>query len=176
MGRTLIPKGGNDKIMTPDPLAQWIVDYYSPIGKVLEPCSGDGAFLRALADYDGRNQFAYGGKEFLFVEHCEIDQGLDFFNVNNADHFDWIITNPPYSKFTAFLKHSMQVADNVVFLCLENAFFQKARLRAMKEQNFGFVEIVHVDTPSTWPKFGLQVGVVHTKRDFEEKTKISYAN
>lgn len=68
MGKILIPKGGNDRIMTPDPLAQWIVDYFKPVGKILEPCAGDGAFLRAFADYDGRNQFAYKGKEFLFVD------------------------------------------------------------------------------------------------------------
>jgi len=172
MGKTLIPKGGNDRIMTPDPLAQWIVDYFMPTGHVLEPCSGDGAFIRAFLNWKDQLH-----PSALTISSCEIDEGLDFFNVNDADHYDWIITNPPYSKFTAFLKHSMQVADNVVFLCLENAFFQKARLRAMKEKNFGFVEIIHVETPpKPWPQFGLQVGVVHIKKDYTGETKIKYAN
>ena len=32
MGRSLIPKGGNDRVMTPDPLAQYIVDHFKPDG------------------------------------------------------------------------------------------------------------------------------------------------
>jgi hypothetical protein len=71
----------------------------------------------------------------------------------------------------------MSVADNVVFLCLENAFFQRKRLRLMKEHNFGFKEIVHVDTPpKPWPQFGLQVGVVHIQKNYKGDTRISYAN
>lgn len=178
MGRSLIPKGGNDRIMTPNPLAQFIVDYYRPLGSVLEPCSGDGAFIRAFLEYKIASYKTIRPLDFVFeIYSCEIDEGTDFFDVNNADHFDWIITNPPYSKFTAFLKHSMEVADNVVFLCLENAFFQKARLRAMKEHDFGFREILHVDTPpKPWPQFGLQVGVVHIQRGYKGDTKISYAD
>lgn len=47
--KQLIPKGGDDKIYTPDSLAKKIVTHYNPFGKkCLEPCKGGGAFLRAF--------------------------------------------------------------------------------------------------------------------------------
>ena len=36
----------NDVVFTPDPIAKTIVGMFKPSGIVLEPCKGEGAFLR----------------------------------------------------------------------------------------------------------------------------------
>src|ERR1035437_2234288 len=114
--RSLAPHGGNDCVQTPDKLAELIVGHFHPVGRMLEPCAGNGAFLRALK------------KQGLKPQWREIRLGRDFL-VHTPNHWDWIITNPPWSQFRAFLKQSMIVADNIVFLCLINACFMKARWR-----------------------------------------------
>lgn len=149
MGQALAKNNGNDKIMTPVYLAEQIVNHFKPNGKVLEPCSGTGNFLKVLPNAD----------------YCEIDSGIDFLEV--VGHWDWIITNPPYSKYRDFLIKAMQVADNVVFLQLINATFYKARLREMFKYNFGIKEILLIDTPKEFPQFGFQMGCIYYKRDYK---------
>lgn len=149
MGRSLSTKGGNDNIQTPIRIALKIVNHFNPSGKVLEPCCGDGNFLKALPE--GTNW-------------CEINKGRDFLTARN--HWDWIVTNPPYSKYRAFLNKSMEVADNIVFLQLINATFYKARLRDMFNNKFGIKEILLMDTPREFPQFGFQMGCVYYKRNY----------
>lgn len=153
--RPLAPKGGNDNVMTPDYLATKIVGHFSPSGKILEPCSGDGAFIRAMAKYNKK------------CFSCEISKGTDFFQWDSK--VDWIVTNPPWSQLRNFLNHSMNVSDNVVFLCLINAFFMKARIRDMQEHNFGIVEILHLPQPDkefNWPQTGFGLGAIWIKRNW----------
>ncbi len=54
----------NDDIQTPVELAGRIVEYFKPMGRVLEPCAGDGYFLRHLSSADW----------------CEIKQGVIFYH------------------------------------------------------------------------------------------------
>ena len=154
MSRVLIPKGGNDRIMTPDYLALDIVKHFTPSGKCLEPCRGEGAFMRAF-DQCG-----------ITPDWCEIDDGRDFFDYN--EKVDWIITNPPFSKLTDFIDHSLDIANDVVFICLGNAPFFKKRLRIIKEKGFGFKKFVFIDTPpKPWPQFGIQLSVVHICKGYK---------
>jgi hypothetical protein len=146
-GRSLLPHGGNDRIYTPDLLARDIVIHFRPSGKILEPAAGGGAFLRALPGCDW----------------CEIDKKVDFFECQQ--HYDWIVTNPPYSLFTKFLRKSLELADNIVFLCPINSWFQRARERAIREAGFGIVEVCHVPVPPPpWPQFGLSLGATWLRR------------
>ena len=55
-----------DVVMTPFPTAKYIVDYFKPTGKMLEPCKGHGAFLRAMQEYN----FATKG---MSVEDDDVD-------------------------------------------------------------------------------------------------------
>lgn len=146
--------------MTPELLASQIVSHFSPTGRVLEPCRGDGAFSDAFCLQP----------EVTEIDWCEISQGRDFLNHDfNEKHFDWVITNPPFSQFRAFLKRSMQISDNIVFLSLVNAWFMKARLRDINESGFGFKEIAFAKTPSKetgWPQFGMQLGATHIRRGY----------
>lgn len=155
--RPAIPKGGNDCIMTPDCLAVAIVRHFNPRGCCLEPCAGDGAFVRPLLRTRAvRN-----------VVEREINRGTDFLNSIVPHHsYDWIITNPPWSQFLAFLKQSMLFADNIVFLSYANAWFVKSRINAMREAGFHFREFAYVANPKKpWPQMGLQLAAVHISRE-----------
>ncbi len=144
--RAVFPHGGNDRVFTPDELARDIVLHFRPCGRILEPCFGGGAFVRALPGCDW----------------CEIEMGFDFFGCTK--HYDWIVTNPPYSIFTRFLAKALSVADNVVFLCPVNSWFQRARTRIIREAGFGIVEICSVPVPpKPWPQFGLSLGAAWLK-------------
>ena len=154
----LIPTGTkrNDCVQTPDSLAKQLVEYFKPNGKILEPCAGDGSFLRALPQG---------------VYWCEILHERDFFDFN--EKVDWIITNPPYSIFRKFMNHSMEVADNIVFLVTINHIWLKARMRDIKEKGFGIKEILLLDTPKTFPQSGFQVGCVHLQKGYEGDIKFA---
>lgn len=133
----------NDLIMTSEALASRIVGYFQPTGVVLEPCKGTGNFLK----------FFPPGSPW-----CEITEGRDFFAFHQR--VNWIITNPPWSKMRAFLKHSMEIAEDVVFLMTINHLWTKARLRDIDSCGFGIKEIVLIDSPEGFPIQGFQLGVV----------------
>jgi len=160
--RSIVPQGGNDKVMTPLLLAQDIVNYFNPFGqKCLEPCKGTGNFVTAFENIS------------INPEWCEIDEGIDFFEFDKK--VDWIITNPPYSILSNFLEHCVNVSDNVVFLCLGNALFFKKRIRIIKHANFGFKEMIFVDTPpKPWPQFGIQLAVIHLAKNYKGDVKFKY--
>lgn len=117
----------------------------------MEPCRGreDGGFIAAMPG----------------CAWAELDAGRDFLTYDFGQHFDWVVTNPPWSQIRAFLARSMALSDHVVFLCLVNAFFMRARLRDMQAAGFGFKEILFLDTPPTpWPQTGFQLGATHIVR------------
>ena len=144
----------NDVVMTPQETANWIVDYYKPTGRVLEPCRGDGKF--------------YNRPEF--TDWCEISEGLDFFDFN--DKVDWIITNPPFSIYDAFLTKAFEVADNVVFFCPINKMCKSQRIDRMIEEYGGLKEVILMgggglhDFP-----FGFPVGCLYYKRNHKGDIK-----
>jgi hypothetical protein len=154
MSKAAIPRGGNDRIMTPDSLALAIVEHFRPDGyTILEPCEGTGAFVRAFEQTKIATVFA-----------CEITEGSDFLTWDVP--VNWIITNPPWSQFLAFLKRSMAVADDIVFLSYANAWFVKSRINAMRSAGFSFREFAYVANPKKpWPQMGLQLAAVHISRD-----------
>jgi hypothetical protein len=156
--RPIAQKNGNDRVMTPICLAEQIVNHFNPTGKILEPCCGSGNFLKVMPDADW----------------FEIDKGKDFMTVSG--HWDWIITNPPYSKYRDFLNKSFEVADNVVFLQLINAIWYKARLRDMVKANFGIKEIWIFATPKDFTQFGFQLGCVYFQRNYKGDIKFSSQN
>lgn len=139
----------NDDIQTPPDLAAKIVGYFRPEGVLLEPCAGDGNFLRELPGADW----------------CEIKQSRDFFLYEKR--VDWVITNPPWSQIRAFMVKAFSLADEVVFLMTINHAWTKARLRIAKNNGFGLKTIVLVDTPPSFPQSGFQLGAVHYQRHWQ---------
>jgi hypothetical protein len=162
MSRPLAPKGGDDRVYTPPELAVAIVDHFKPSGKMLEPCAGKHAFSNAMFKWSE-----------CPVDCCEIDVGTDFLKAD-LGKYQWIITNCPWSQTRQFLKRSMELSDNVVFLCLVNAFFMKARQRDMQEAGFGMKEILFVPTPpKPWPQTGFSLGAVHIQREWTGDCKMT---
>ena len=76
-----------------------------------------------------------------------------------------------------FLKHGMEIADNIVYLTTINHYTTKRRIRDMREYNFSVAEVYCVHTPSKpWPQLGFQLAAVHTQRDYEGDVKLSYSS
>ena len=144
-----------DNRQTPIWLCKKIVDYFKPSGKILEPCCGDGNFLKVLPSN---------------TLWCEIKKGKDFFNFN--ERVDWIITNPPWSMFSKFLTHSLDLADHVVFLSTFHYIGTKRRFEVLSKKQFWIEDILLVDTPSEWGKWGFQLAVFHFSRYFNQGTCI----
>ena len=140
-----------DLIMTPPALAQRIVDFYQPRGRLLDPCRGNGAFYNAMLCHSGD------------VRWCEISEGRDF--LSSREPADWIISNPPWSKFRAFLRHAMALAPNVVFLATITHFVTKARLREIDAAGFGVTCFMLVEQPPRpWPGSGFQLAAALMQR------------
>ena len=149
-----------DLVMTPEYLAQDIINHFNPTGKILDPARGEGVF------YDN---YPTDNKDW-----CELGENKDF--LTYSDKVDWIITNPPWSKMQEFLKHGMEIAENIVYLNAINHYTTKRRIREMREYNFGVVEVYCVPTPKKpWPQMGFQLAAVHTKRDYVGDVKITYS-
>jgi len=157
MGKSLTTNNGNDCVETPVYFAKLIVEHYNPKGKILEPCIGIGNFLKVLP----KN-----------TDWCEIKKKRDFLTIEG--HWNWIITNPPYSKYRLFLNKAMEVSDNIVFLQLINATFYKGRLKDIVNKKFGIKEIWCVDTPKEFTQFGFQMGCVYYRRNYKGKINFIY--
>jgi hypothetical protein len=163
--KKLIPKGGNDCVMTPPDLARQIVGHFNPSGCILEPCMGDGSFYYSLQPFALNEQ----------VDWCELSKGRDFLTTDfGGKKYTYIVTNPPFSKFRAFLKKSMEVADNIIFLCtINHVFGLRARLKDIKDAGFYIRETLLCNTPKSWPQSGFQVGAIYLSKR-EGACKFSY--
>lgn len=144
-----------DCVQTPINYCRIIAKHFNPQGEVLEPCCGDGNFL--------------SNGVFIYADAYDLKDGKDFFNENR--HFDWIITNPPYSKMRKFIQKAMEVSDNVVFLTSINHLWLKARLRDIELKGFGIREIVIFDTPKSFPQSGFQFGCFHLQKSYKGDIK-----
>ena len=146
----------NDEVMTPPYLVKNIIKHFKPRDKILEPCKGSGNFLKYLPNADW----------------CEIKEGRDFFDYNKK--VEWVITNPPWSKIRSFLKHSMEISSNIVFLMSINHLWTKARLRDMKEMKFGIKEIYMIpDKTVDFPQTGFKTGAIHIKKNYRGNIKMT---
>jgi hypothetical protein len=144
----------HDLVMTPPHLAERIVNHFKPRGRVLDPCRGQGAFYDAIAKQPG-----------VEPHWCEITQGRDFFE--ETGHFDWLITNPPWSKLRKFLLHAMPLADNIVLLATLTHFDTRARDMDIYQGGFGRREAVLVHHPGPpWPSSGFLLCAYHLQRGY----------
>jgi len=167
MGRSLVPKGGDDRVYTPDELALKIVRHFTPTGKILEPCRGGGAFVRAVKKVTGKEP-----------DWCEIDTEVlngeparDFLTHDfQSQTYNWIVSNPPYSQILDFMDRAMDLADNVVFLVQATVPQFTAKQRLMAKRGFELRETYRVATPPEWRAKGLAFGTglaaVHWQRGY----------
>lgn len=140
--------------MTPRSLATTCVSRLEPSGVVLEPCAGTRNFVRALQPY------ANG-----VVLECELSRGRDFLLWSRP--VDWIVTNPPWSEFRAFLGHAMTLAPDIAFLVTVNHWWTKARVRMVNEAGYGYRRLWMVPYPSEFPNSGFQLGLMHIQFGYD---------
>ena len=138
-------------------LCQKIVDYFKPSGIILEPCKGDGNFLKVLP---------------IDSEWCEIKENRNFFDYNNK--VNWIITNPPWSLFGEFLKHSLEISNHIVFIAAFHYIGTKKRLKMLKDLQFWIKDILLVETPISWGGWGFQLVCFHFEKFYSGNTYIGY--
>ena len=145
----------NDVVFTPDWLAKLICSMFPISGKVLEPCKGEGVFLKYLpADADW----------------CEITEGRNYYDYNKQ--VDWIVTNPPYSDYNRFLEHSFNIAENIVLVVPFSKMFKSmGTIKAILSYG-GIVSIHALPASKAGFPFGFACAVYHLKRNYTGETKI----
>jgi len=121
-----------------------------PSRRVLEPCRGGGAFAKAMPGCDW----------------CDLAAGRDFLAVKGG-HWDWIVSNPPFSRFRDFCRKAMDLADNVVFVALAPAWFVRARRKDMRQAGFALVELCELPVPPEWPQFGIELTAGWLRRGWQ---------
>lgn len=140
-------KSGNDDVMTPPWLCDLIVSHFCPRGRCLEPCAGTGNFIHSMLRHGVDS-----------VDACELKEGRPFHDYQG--HVDWIITNPPWSKISEFLRKAMRVSREVVFLMTINHAWTTSRMRDVDEAGFHLNEIFVVPWPDEFPRSGFVLGAV----------------
>lgn len=96
----------NDFYPTPERATEELLKRIEVSGTVWECACGDGAISELLP------------KDTISTDLIDRGYGepnIDF--LKTTKKVDWIITNPPYSLATEFVKHALDCADNVAFLC-----------------------------------------------------------
>ena len=144
-----------DVNFTPDWLAKQICEMFPIQGKVLEPCKGEGAFLKYLP---------------TDTDWCEIADGKNYYDYNKK--VDWIVTNPPYSDYNRFLEHSFALADNIVLLVPVAKMFKSMGTMNDIFNYGGFVEIHTLPSSKAGFPFGFPSAVYYLKRGYKGETKI----
>lgn len=148
-----------DIVFTPEPIAKQIVEMFKPTGKILEPCKGEGAFLKYLPEG---------------TEWCEIAEGRDFFDYNQK--VDWIITNPPYSNFNRFMDHALKLADNVVFLTPLSKMLKSMDTMLKIKQYGGIKRMWILPARRCGFPFGFPCAAIHLQRGYKGPTDIEFAD
>lgn len=152
----------NDLVMTPPELAKQLVNYIQPSGVCLDPSRGTGAFYDAMEVHADE------------LHYCEITEGIDYMTASLSPKFDWVITNPPWSKIQPFMERSFVLAQNVALLATVTNFVTRKRLKTTFDAGFSITEFVMVPTPKSWTSTGFQVAMAIFKKIADQPTRWVY--
>jgi hypothetical protein len=147
----------SDVVFTPLELAQDMVNFFSPSGFCLDPCCGKGIFLDLLPSG---------------AEWCEIEKGRDFYAWVKL--VDWCVGNPPFSHYSAWLRHSMRIAKNILYLMPVYKVFSSGKFQ---DELFSWGGIVHIRRYGTGTEWGFPFGhalsAVHYQAGYRGSTSWS---
>lgn len=148
-----------DVVYTPTWVAADMVNHFKPTGKILEPSAGDGAFLQYLPTADW----------------CEIASGRDFFAYQ--DRVDWCVGNPPYGLYLEWMTHSMEIANDIVYLLpTSKPFVSFSSVSSMGR--WGHIRHMrhYAGGRRIGFPFGFSVSAVHFSRNYFGDMSMSYFN
>jgi len=96
----------NDFVRTPMEITEALMKYEKFNGGILEPCCGDGAISKVLErEYDvvsmDKYQYGFGGQRDLF---------------DITEHYDNIVTNPPFTQQQLVKKHLLSITKRKLAL------------------------------------------------------------
>lgn len=128
----------SDVVRTPLELAQDMVNFFQPSGLCLDPCAGAGVFMDLLPS----------GSEW-----CEIERGRDFYAWQTP--VNWVVGNPPYSHYSAWLRHSMKVSRDILYVMPVYKVFSSGKFL---EDLFAWGGIVHIRRYGTGTEWGFPFG------------------
>lgn len=147
-----------DAVYTPEWVAQDMIRFFDPVGRILEPCKGTGQIFAYLPE----------GADF-----CEITEGRDFYAWTQP--VDWIISNPPYSDFIRWIEHSYSICENIVYLLpLQKVFNAFGTLSIFRRH--GWIRHVRVYGTGSRLNFpmGNAIGACWFQRGYEGDTSWSW--
>jgi hypothetical protein len=140
----------SDRVYTPPELARDMISFFKPAGICLDPCAGGNIFYNLLP----------AGSDW-----CEIERGRDFYSYTRQ--VDWIVSNPPYSHYSAWMRHSMKVARNIVYIMPVYKVFASGKFLDDLFQWGGIVHIRRYGTGTQWGfPFGHAISAVHYQRNY----------
>lgn len=146
----------NDDVMTPPEIAKMlmskIIPFIKPNESLYDPFKGNGAFF----DNFPKENLSWWS---------EIKEGRDFFDCDGK--VDWIISNPPYSKFTEVMQKSYEVADNICYLIPLNKIVSSWGRVLELEKYGGVVKIWILQASKCGFPFGFPACFVWIKKGYK---------
>lgn len=149
----------SDYVLTPEWCAKDMMEYFTPTGKMLDPCRGLNKVFYNLMPPN--------------ADWCEIQEGNNFFEYNKS--VDWIIGNPPYSIFHDWMEHSFALAENILYLLPTFKIFNALGLCRMYGQN-GWIKHIRfydVGKDIEWSR-SRPIVAVHFQKNYFGDTSWSY--
>ena len=119
--KTADERNANDYYPTPLPLVIELekLNLIKKSDKVLEPACGE---AKRISGYFNSLGFNFEEKDLIF--------GNDFLKDDYSNrHYDWVVTNPPFSLWDKFVQKSKEIADNVILIGRTNYFGAYNRYR-----------------------------------------------
>jgi len=116
----------NDEFYTPNYAIRPLEKYIKPNSKILCPFDTEESnFVKIFSD--NKHSVAYS----------HIENHVDFFDLTNLDNFDYIISNPPYSKkFEVFEKLFATKTKFAMLVGVVGLFESQKRFNLFKENDF----------------------------------------
>lgn len=149
----------SDYVQTPEWCAQDMVRFFQlfHFEPILDPCRGENKVFWNI----------------LKCDWCEIKEGKDFFENNN--YYEWIIGNPPYSIFYPWMKHSYEIADNIVYLLPTFKVFNALGLIRMYKKNgwMKHIRVYDVGKKIEWSR-SRPIIAVWFQKDYQGETTWSW--
>ena len=126
-----------DIYITPASLARELISRTPVLAgqTILDPAKGTGAFF---------DNFPEGH----WIDFAEISEGKDFFSEQRK--FDWIITNPPFSKLKKWLQKSCTTAEVGFAYILPLHGLTEHRVRACADLGFNITSLTLFKNPTEW--------------------------